>query len=95
VTTFENCYLLSLLEVAELNEELKKPEIADNPEKSKAARRKHYQQVIRAIERGLTLIRPTDPLKEVLDARIMLVYAHLVVGNNYQTAVLASTWPKA
>jgi hypothetical protein len=88
VTTFENCYLLSLLEVAELNEELKKPEIGDDPEKSKAARRRHYNNVIRAIDRGLTLLRPTDPPKEILDARIMLVYAHLVAGNNHQAAVL-------
>src|SRR5262249_21689328 len=47
VTTFENCYLLAILEVAELNEELKKPE-NDDPDKAKTTRRRHYQRVIRA-----------------------------------------------
>ncbi len=95
VKTFENCYLLSLLEVAELGEELKKPEVADYADKGRAARRKHYQRVVKAIERGLTLVRPSDQVKEVLDAQIMLVYADLIVGNNFDAALLGEHLAKS
>lgn len=88
VTTFENGFLLAQLEVAELNEALKTPEAMDNPEKAQQLRKKHFAAAVRALDRSLTLVRPTDPPREVQDARLMQVYAHLIAGNNHEAAVL-------
>src|SRR5205823_12456865 len=65
VTTFENCYLLALLEVAELQEELKDPMVAEDPEKPAELRKRHYQRAVKALDRALKLVQPSDPPKEV------------------------------
>jgi hypothetical protein len=86
--TFENCYLLALLENAELNEEMKVPENVEDPEKLAALTKKHYVRAARALERAMKLVQPNDPPKEVQDARIMQVYANLKAGNYHQAAIL-------
>src|SRR5262249_53742183 len=88
LTTFENCYLLALLEVEELQEELKDPTVAEDPDKPAALRKKHYQRAVKALDRAMKLVRPNDPPKEVQDARIMQVFANFIAGNNYQAAIL-------
>jgi tetratricopeptide (TPR) repeat protein len=81
VDTFEKCYLLALLEVAELNEDLKNPEFADDPERVAEARRQRYLKVAQALDRGLTLLKPADRAREIQDARLLHVYAHLIGGD--------------
>jgi hypothetical protein len=88
LTTFENCYLLALLEISELNEAIKEPKVADNPDEVVKTTKAHFSRAARALERGLKLVQPADPAKEVLDARILLVFAQLKAGNNYQAAVM-------
>jgi tetratricopeptide (TPR) repeat protein len=93
--TFENCYLLALLENAELNEEIKEMKSPDNTEDSEKQaekladlQKKHYSQAVKALERAMKLVQPSDPPKEVQDARVMQVYANLRAGNPYEAAVL-------
>jgi len=56
-------------------------------------RKKHFQRAVKAIDRGLMLAQPADPPKEVLDARVMQVYANFVAGYNYAAAVLGEQDP--
>lgn len=86
LNTFEGCYLLALLEIADLNDKLSKEKLTG--EDGQKLRLEHYLRVLRALERGLQLVKPTDPAKEVLDARNLQVFANLVVGRNYEAAVL-------
>lgn len=94
VDTFEKCYLLALLEVAELNEDLKNPEFAEDPEKVAEARRTRYQRAARALDRAMTLVKPTDPAREVQDARLLQVYAHLIGENPKVAAELGENLAK-
>ncbi len=88
VNSFEKCYLLALLEVAELNEDLKNPEITEDPERVAEIRRQRYQRAARALDHGLSLVKPSDPPREVQDAELLQVYAHLIGGNPTQAADL-------
>jgi hypothetical protein len=88
LTTFENCYLLALLEVAELQEALKDPMAADDPDKAAELVKKHYQRAVRALDRAMRLVQPSDPAKEVQDARVMQVFASLKAGNPHEAAIL-------
>ncbi|MCX7700448.1 MAG: hypothetical protein N2039_06185 [Gemmataceae bacterium] len=94
VDSFEKCYLLALLEVAELNEDLKNPEFAEDPDRVAEARRQRYQRAARALDRGLTLVKPSDPPREVQDARLLHVYAHLIGGDTAQAATLGENLAK-
>jgi tetratricopeptide (TPR) repeat protein len=84
--TFESCYLLALLEVAELNEAIKDPKVAENPDEVARIRKTQYARAVVALERALSLEKPTDPAKELTDARIMLVYSYVTIGNNRKAA---------
>jgi tetratricopeptide (TPR) repeat protein/TolA-binding protein len=74
---FEECYLRAEYEVALFNEEIKKL-------KGEALDKKrdlHYQRVIQALERGLQLADQTAPADELHDARYLLTYAYLTMGD--------------
>jgi hypothetical protein len=86
LNNFEGCYLLALLEIAELNDKVAKGKLS--AEDVQKLQREHYARVIRALDRGLQQIKPSDPPKEVMDARSLQVFANLVVGRNFEAAIL-------
>ncbi len=96
LTTFESCYMLGQLEIAELNEDihdLSKKGDAD-PEDVAKLRKGRYTKVAKAIDKALGLVKPTDPAKDVLDARQIQVYAHLLAGHDARAAELGEALAK-
>jgi len=91
LNTFDECYLIALVELAELNQiaaDKNKNEPGGDEVDLEKERKTRHERVIRAIERALTLVKPTDLPKDILDARLLLLFSHLVVGNNHQAAIL-------
>src|SRR5262245_29775898 len=88
---FERCFLIALLEMAELNEKTtelnKKSPPPDNlNEQLEKIRKEQYQKVLTAVDRALVLTTDKDPKKEVLDARNIQAFANLTLGNNRKAA---------
>jgi tetratricopeptide (TPR) repeat protein len=92
---FEECYLRAQYEVALFNEEAKKLQ----GEALDKKRSQHYQKVIQALRRGLELADSSAPAEDVADARYLLTYACLLMGDNAQAAeageYLARSAPKS
>jgi hypothetical protein len=94
LVTFDECYLAALAEIARLNETLRlggPSDPAEGAEDVDKLKRRSYLRVIQALTRGLTLIRSTDSPKDILEARNVLVFAHLSVGNNHEAAILGES----
>ena len=96
LTSFESCYMLGQLEIAELNQDINeqnKKGDAD-PEDIAKLRKTRYTKVAKAIDKALGLVKPNDPAKDVLDARQIQVYAHLVIGDYARAAELGEALAK-
>ncbi|HEV3142352.1 MAG TPA: hypothetical protein VGZ47_00545, partial [Gemmataceae bacterium] len=89
VNTFDECYLLALVEQADLNDYLKEAKKSDgNEEEITKLRNTHYARTIRALDRALSLVKPSDSPKDVLEAKLLRVFANLQVGRLYEAALL-------
>jgi hypothetical protein len=82
---FEECYLRAQLEIAQLNQETKQP---PDKEKLEDLRKRHYDNIVRALTRGLDLVSSKIRPDDVADARYLLTYAYLATGDYYRAAVL-------
>lgn len=88
LNTFDECYLIALVELAELNQLAQDGQGTGPGIDIGAERKKRHAKVITAIERALSLVKPADNAKDVLDARLLVLFSHLVVGNHHQAAIL-------
>jgi tetratricopeptide (TPR) repeat protein len=80
---FRECYLRALWETALLNQATKKlPEA-----KLEAERRKHYQNILEALGRGLDLVDESASPEDVNNARALLAYVYLATGDYYRAVV--------
>lgn len=93
---FDECFLRAQVEIARMNELAKK----DLPKEKLAAQRtQHFQTIIEALNRGLSLADAKVARDDRADARYLLTYAYLAAGDPYRAAVvgeeLARAEPKA
>ena len=97
LSKFEDCYMLAQLEIAELNEDLrdstKVGEDAD-PDKVAALRKNRYGEVAKAVDKALSLAKPNDPARDVLNAKYIQTFAHLNTGHNVRAAELGEVLAK-
>lgn len=85
--SFEECYLNAQVELAELDAFIreKKEATADEIAKECAMR---YRNAIESLTRGLNLVTPKDPPREVFQARLRLANIYLTLKDDYRTAVM-------
>src|SRR5438132_7536551 len=93
--TFGQCHLRGQLESAQLTEESRQP--AADANKAEQERRRHYQNIVAALDRGFALAGPGVSVGDRIDARFLLIYYLLLTGDSYRAAVLgddlARTYP--
>lgn len=83
---FEETWLQAQVQQARLNDFV----IKDKPDaaKIKAETLRRWGVVVAVLERGLTLLAPTDSPRDVYDARVTLAYGYARTGDPYRAAVL-------
>jgi tetratricopeptide (TPR) repeat protein len=91
---FEECFLRAQLEIARMGEDGKKLQGQTLEDK----RKEHYKNIVEALERGLDLADSKSSADDMSEARYLLTYAFLSLGDNYRAAVagedLARTEPR-
>ena len=101
LANFQECYVRAQLEIAEMGDEDKKFAKAGQAEavKYEEGRKRHLQNMIAALSRGLDLADDKTPASDRNEARYILAYAYFAAGQPYEAAVvaedLARTDPKS
>jgi hypothetical protein len=90
VNTFDECYLLALVELADLNDFMKDSKKNEDLSEEAVTRQRntYYARTIRALDRALSLVKTTDSPKDVMEAKLLRVFCNLQLNRLYEAALL-------
>ncbi|HLW64109.1 MAG TPA: tetratricopeptide repeat protein [Gemmataceae bacterium] len=90
VNTFDECYLLALVELADLNDFVKDSKKNEDLSEEAVAKQRntYYARAIRALDRALSLVKPSDSPKDVIEAKLTRIFCNLQLNRLYEAALL-------